>query len=177
MLDSRSAYSSTCVSEARTACVLPPFFRSRKNPAATRTTTASTIQPFLSFFFFRRGLVEASFISSIDCFCSFMRGIARKANNPQNTAYQHTPKACAVPKVFVNIQIHFRYKSYNFYSLLEIGRTKAPGLSLRRFAVFETYSVIIRIISLSVSRMPTRPRRLKFAIEFSTPLATSPSPP
>lgn len=96
-----------------------------------------------------------------------MRGIARKANNPQNTTYQHTPKARAVPKVFVNIQIHFRYKGYIFRSFLENGR----------FAVFKAYSVIMRMISLSVSRMPMRPRRLKFAIEFSTPLATSPSPP
>ena len=106
-----------------------------------------------------------------------MRGIARKANNPQNTAYQHTPKPRAVPKVFVNIQIHFRYKGYIFRSFLENGRTKVPGHLSRRFAVFKAYSVIMRMISLSVSRMPMRPRRLKFAIEFSTPLATSPSPP
>lgn len=99
------------------------------------------------------------------------------ANNPQNTAYQHTPKEAAFPEAFVNIQIHFRYKSYNFRSFLEIVRTKAPGQVSRRFAVFKAYSVIMRMISLSVSRMPTRPRRLKFAIEFSTPLATSPSPP
>ena len=69
-----------------------------------------------------------------------MRGIARKANNPQNTAYQHTPKPRAVPKVFVNIQIHFRYKGYIFRSFLENGRTKAPGHLSRRFAVFCHYA-------------------------------------
>ena len=63
-----------------------------------------------------------------------MRGIVGKINNPQNTTYQHTPKARAVPKVFVNIQIHFRYKGYIFRSFLENGRTKAPGQVSRRFA-------------------------------------------
>lgn len=56
-----------------------------------------------------------------------MRGIARKANNPQNTAYQHTPKPCAVPKVFVNIQIHFRYKGYIFRSFWKTGAQKRRG--------------------------------------------------
>ena len=45
------------------------------------------------------------------------------------------------------------------------------------FDAVYTCSVIIRMISRSVSRIPTRPRRPKLVMEFSTPLTTSPSPP
>lgn len=39
------------------------------------------------------------------------------------------------------------------------------------------FSIIMLMISLSVSFMPTRPRRLMLWIVFSTPFFTRPSPP
>lgn len=53
------------------------------------------------------------------------------------------------------------------------GRTGAYEKTIPRQ---ESGSVIMRTISLSVSRMATLPRRPKFWMVLSTPLRTSPSP-
>ncbi len=66
-------------------------------------------------------------------------------------------------------------------SLLQHTRGEAcayvSGPENRRRYALGGWPVMMRIISLSVSRMPRRPRRPMLAMVFSTPLDTMPSPP
>ena len=72
-------------------------------------------------------------------------------------------------------------KKFTWQAFQKIHTISSSNLPKHRFALCKIYDaqppVMMRMISLSVSRIPRRPRRPMLAIVFSTPLETMPSPP